>query len=90
MFLKRPGGQSQFGAYLTAQSSKKSVIREVQEWVLQNLSQSLSVETLSERAGMSARNFARIFKQECGTTPASMRYAGSSKKRNIPSSEWQV
>ncbi|VVD86675.1 HTH-type transcriptional regulator CdhR [Pandoraea eparura] len=71
MFLKRPGGQSQFSAYLTAQASEKDAIRDVQEWVLQNLTQTLSVEALSERAGMSARNFARIFKQECGTTPAS-------------------
>jgi len=70
MFLKRPGGQSQFSAYLAAQSAEKSAIREVQEWVLQNLSKTLPVEDLAERAGMSTRNFARIFKQECGTTPA--------------------
>lgn len=70
MFLKRPGGQSQFSAYLTVQASEKNAIRDVQEWVLQNLAQPLSVTMLSERAGMSARNFSRVFKEACGITPA--------------------
>ncbi|CAG9165065.1 HTH-type transcriptional regulator CdhR [Cupriavidus laharis] len=70
MFLKRPGGQSQFSAHLAAQGAEKSAIRDVQNWVLENLAERLSVDSMAERAGMSTRNFARIFKQECQVTPA--------------------
>ncbi len=37
MFLKRPGGQSQFSAHLAAQTSERSGVREVQDHVLANL-----------------------------------------------------
>lgn len=70
MFLKRPGGQSQFSAHLAAQSSERNLIREVQAWVLEHLDRSLSVEELAVRAGMSTRNFSRQFKLDTGMTPA--------------------
>jgi transcriptional regulator GlxA family with amidase domain len=70
MFLKRPGGQSQFSAHLAAQTSERSSVRDVQDHVLANLKDDLSVPVLASRAGMSERNFARIFRSETGTTPA--------------------
>ena len=70
MFLKRPGGQSQFSAHLEAQTSERSSVREVQEYVLANLKDDLSVPVLASRAGMSERSFARIFRSETATTPA--------------------
>lgn len=70
MFLKRPGGQSQFSAHLAAQTAEKSVIRDAQAWVLQNIERQLSVDSLAQHAGMSTRNFARLFKSETNTTPA--------------------
>jgi transcriptional regulator GlxA family with amidase domain len=70
MFLKRPGGQSQFSAHLAAQSSERSAIREVQEWVLASLAEPLTVDDMAARAGMSTRNFSRQFKQDTGMTPA--------------------
>ncbi len=70
MFLKRPGGQSQFSAHLAAQTSERSSVREVQHHVLANLKGDLSVPALALRAGMSERTFARIFRSETGTTPA--------------------
>jgi transcriptional regulator GlxA family with amidase domain len=70
MFLKRPGGQSQFSAHLAAQASERDVIRDVQAWVLDNLDKSLHLDVLAVRAGMSTRNFARLFKQDTDTTPA--------------------
>lgn len=70
MFLKRPGGQSQFSAHLAAQTAEKSAIRDVQNWVLENLNKPLSVDVLAAHAGMSTRNFARLFKRECNVTPA--------------------
>lgn len=70
MFLKRPGGQSQFSAHLAAQTSERSSVRQVQDHVLSHLKDDLSVPALAVRAGMSERNFARIFRSETGTTPA--------------------
>lgn len=70
MFIKRPGGQSQFSAHLAAQTAQRSPIRQVQEWVLENLEQDLSVDQLAAQAGMSVRNFSRAFKGDTGETPA--------------------
>ena len=71
MFLKRPGGQSQYSSYLAAQHTEGSAIGQVQTYVLANLREDLSVPQLANRAKMSERSFARAFKAESGTTPAS-------------------
>ena len=70
MFFKRPGGQSQFSAHLAAQTAERSAIRAIQDHVLAHLKDDLSVPVLAILAGMSERNFARVFKQEAGSTPA--------------------
>jgi len=70
LFLRRPGGQSQFSASLAAQASERKALLELQIWIAENLSGRLTVETLAERAAMSPRNFARVFVRELGITPA--------------------
>ncbi len=70
MFLKRPGGQSQFSAHLVAQMSGMTRIQEAQDFVLKNLSAPLSVEELASQVGMSTRNFARVFRLETNMTPS--------------------
>lgn len=70
VFLKRPGGQSQFSAHLAAQLATEGRIQAVQSWILDHLSLDLSVTTLASRATMSVRNFTRVFQQETGTTVA--------------------
>ncbi|WP_407175156.1 GlxA family transcriptional regulator [Bradyrhizobium sp. STM 3562] len=70
VFLKRPGGQSQFSAHLAAQIAAESRIQAVQHWILDHLSIDLAVKTLASRAAMSVRNFTRVFQQETGITPA--------------------
>lgn len=69
-FLKRPGGQSQFSAHLEAQAAERAPLRDLQDWILDNLAADLSVEALAEQASMSPRNFARVFANEAGATPA--------------------
>jgi transcriptional regulator GlxA family with amidase domain len=69
LFLKRPGGQSQFSVHLEAQVAEVGPIRDIHEWILDNLSEDLSVETLAARLAMSSRNFARLFKRETDMTP---------------------
>lgn len=70
LFLKRPGGQSQFSAHLAAQMAERTGIQDIQSWVLANLASDHSVATLARRAAMSPRHFARVFKSEVGMTPA--------------------
>lgn len=69
MFLKRPGGQTQFSAYLTSNASRPE-IKDLQAWIMLNLTEDLRVETLAERMCMSPRNFSRFFLSETGITPA--------------------
>lgn len=70
LFLRRPGGQSQFSAFLDRQALGDGPVRAVQDWAIEHLDQDLSVERLAERAAMSPRNFARIFSKETGIPPA--------------------
>lgn len=69
VFLKRPGGQSQFSTHLATQIAQRTPIRSAQEYIADNLTADLSVAAMAKRAGMSARNFARQFKLEVGMTP---------------------
>jgi transcriptional regulator GlxA family with amidase domain len=70
VFLKRPGGQSQFSAHLAAQIASEGRIQAVQHWILDHLSLDLSLAALAERAAMSLRNFTRVFQNETGITVA--------------------
>jgi transcriptional regulator GlxA family with amidase domain len=69
VFLKRPGGQSQFSTHFMAQIAQKTPIRAAQEFINNNLSHDLAVPALAAQVGMSERNFARMFKQEVQMTP---------------------
>jgi len=70
VFLKRPGGQSQFSAQLSGQLAEREPLGELQVWVNDHLAEDLSVERLAERVAMSTRNFSRTFTREVGVTPA--------------------
>jgi transcriptional regulator GlxA family with amidase domain len=70
LYLRRAGGQSQFSAALSVQSSDRKQIEEIRSWALDNLNQALPVERLAAKAGMSPRHFARVFLRDTGTTPA--------------------
>jgi transcriptional regulator GlxA family with amidase domain len=69
MYLKRPGGQSQFSRHLTAQR-RDDVFGNLELWMLDHLDADLTVEKLAQRADMSPRHFARLFAQRMGTSPA--------------------
>lgn len=67
--LKRSGGQEQFSTQLQAQFSAIPAIERVQHWILDHLNRDLRVATLAKRAGMSERNFVRLFQQDTGKPP---------------------
>ncbi|MFM0362530.1 GlxA family transcriptional regulator [Paraburkholderia sediminicola] len=70
VFMKRPGGQSQFSAALAAQASAGGPFEALHSWMTAHLRDDLSVERLAERAQMSPRTFARRYVDEVGRTPA--------------------
>ena len=68
MFLKRPGGQTQFSATLALQQGGR--FEELHAWIRANLARDLRLPSLARQAGMSERNLLRRYRQAVGATPA--------------------
>lgn len=69
MFFRRPGGQTQFSRGGELAVAGRSSLQELQRWVIANPEQDHGVAALAARLRMSPRHFARIFRNEIGTTP---------------------
>jgi transcriptional regulator GlxA family with amidase domain len=69
VFAQRQGGQSQFSPYLTAPANDTSPVAKVQAHVMEHMGERFTVKQLADVAGMSARNFARVFVEETKVTP---------------------
>jgi len=69
MFFKRPGGQMQFSRSGRTSLSGRSALQDLQRWVIANLTQPLSVQSMAEHMGVSPRHLSRLFTQEMGLTP---------------------
>ena len=70
IYLKRPGGQSQFSVHLSSQMNTHPTIRELQNWIMSHLEDELTIPKLAARMAMSERNFARVFHREAEESPA--------------------
>ncbi|MFI5890681.1 GlxA family transcriptional regulator [Actinoplanes sp. NPDC051513] len=69
MFLRRPGGQSQFSAQLAGQVAHREPLREVQRLIAEHPERDLSVPALAAAANLSPRQFTRAFSAEIGVPP---------------------
>ncbi|MBB6246285.1 helix-turn-helix domain-containing protein [Rhodanobacter sp. A1T4] len=69
MFFRRPGGQTQFSRSGELEVMGRSSLQELQRWVATHPEQDHSVAALAARLHVSPRHFARIFRNEMGTTP---------------------
>jgi transcriptional regulator GlxA family with amidase domain len=69
LYHRRSGGQSQFSSLLELKAPNGR-FGALLSWARENLDAPLTVEELADRAGMSARHFARAFAAETGTTPS--------------------
>ncbi len=69
VFLKRPGGQAQFGAALSLQAADDK-FGALHEWITGHLGDDLSLSILADHAGMSERSFSRRYAEAAGQTPA--------------------
>lgn len=70
VYMRRAGAQAQFSMPLELQSRGSGRIDDVCLWAAGNLDKDLSVEALATRAGVSARQFSRRFKEAFGAPPA--------------------
>ncbi|WP_297208343.1 helix-turn-helix domain-containing protein [Thalassospira sp.] len=71
VFIRRPGGQSQFSLPLEHQANDSTGrFDDLHGWIAQNLQTRLAVEDLAEQTGMSPRNFSRTYKSATGLSPA--------------------
>ncbi|MFJ3481817.1 GlxA family transcriptional regulator [Pseudomonas sp. NPDC090202] len=71
VFMKRPGGQSQFSEMLQSQMQDGDTFAGFHVWLTENLHrEELDVEALARQANMSSRNFSRVYKQKTGRSPA--------------------
>ncbi|MGR8981155.1 MAG: GlxA family transcriptional regulator [Gammaproteobacteria bacterium] len=70
IFMRRPGGQSQFSSYIFNEAKTRHDFRELQAYVVANPNADLSVEKLADRMAMSPRNFSRLFCREIDMPPA--------------------
>jgi transcriptional regulator GlxA family with amidase domain len=70
MYLKRQGGQSQFSVPLSRPAASRRDIDDLRMFIAENLAADLSAAALAGRMCLSERHFARVFRQETGTSPA--------------------
>ncbi|MDO8378005.1 GlxA family transcriptional regulator [Phenylobacterium sp.] len=70
LFMRRPGGQTQFSAGLGVQAAATPRLRKLVAEITADPTGDLSLPELARRGGMTERTFSRVFQKEMGTTPA--------------------
>ncbi|MCU1389789.1 MAG: HTH-type transcriptional regulator glxA, partial [Ilumatobacteraceae bacterium] len=70
MFLRRPGGQSQFAAPVWEKPAERDAVRAAQDLVNADPAADLRVGALAAAINMSERHFTRVFAAEVGEPPA--------------------
>jgi transcriptional regulator GlxA family with amidase domain len=68
--LKRPGNQAQFSNFLPVYELKSTLVKSLRPWLMEHIAQEIKVEQMAEQLNMSSRNFARVFLNDTGLTPA--------------------
>lgn len=69
MFLRRPGGQSQFSPMLAAPTGTVARLAALLEWIPGHLGDDLSIDALAVQAHMTPRTLCRLFSLEMGMGP---------------------
>jgi len=70
LFMRRPGGQTQYSAGLNVQAAATPKLRRLIADISANPSGDLALPRLADLAGMAERTFSRVFQKETGVTPA--------------------
>ncbi|MFB8202525.1 GlxA family transcriptional regulator [Kitasatospora purpeofusca] len=70
MFMRRPGGQSQFSTAVAGPSARGELLRAVTEAVLADPAADHGLPAMAATAAVSTRHLTRLFRAELDTTPA--------------------
>ncbi|QES51722.1 AraC family transcriptional regulator [Streptomyces venezuelae] len=70
VYLRRQGGQSQFSVPLSRPAPARRDIDELRTFITEHLDEDLSAPVLAGHLCLSERHFARVFRQETGSSPA--------------------
>jgi transcriptional regulator GlxA family with amidase domain len=92
LFMRRPGGQTQYSAGLGVQAAATPRLRRLIAEVAAEPTGDLSLPRLAERAGMTERTFSRVFQRDTGVTPAAfVELARTDRaKALLESSDWPL
>ena len=92
LFMRRPGGQTQYSAGLNVQAAATPRLRTLVADILADPTGDLCVPTLAERAAMSERTFSRVFQKETGVGPAAFVEMArlNRAKALLESSDWPL
>ncbi|MCE8015864.1 helix-turn-helix domain-containing protein [Halomonas sp. MCCC 1A17488] len=69
LFLRRPGGQSQFSEVLASQHRTRGSLRRLLDRIHADPAAPYRLETLAESIGVTPRHLSRLFRQQLATTP---------------------
>lgn len=92
LFMRRPGGQTQYSAGLQTQAAASPKLRQLIADITADPGALLTLPAMAERAGMTERTFSRIFHKETGVTPAAFVEAArlDRAKALLESSDWTL
>lgn len=92
LFMRRPGGQSQFSTSLSVQANATPRMRALLSEIIADPTGDLSGPQLARRAGMSERTFSRSFRKDVGTTPTQFVEAArvDRAKALLETSDWSL
>lgn len=92
LFMRRPGGQTQYSAGLNVQAAATPKLRQLIADITADPTAELTLPILAERAGMAERTFSRVFHKETGVTPAAFVEAArlDRAKALLETSDWPL
>ena len=92
LFMRRPGGQTQFSAGLNVQSAATPRLRTLISEIMAQPVGDLSLAALAARVGMTERTFSRVFQREMNATPAAFVEAArvDRAKALLETSDWPL
>lgn len=92
LFMRRPGGQTQYSAGLRVQAAASPKLRRLVAEIAADPTGDLTLPALAARAGMSERTFSRTFHRETGLTPVAFVEAArvDRAKALLETSDWAL
>jgi transcriptional regulator GlxA family with amidase domain len=70
VYIQREGGQSQYSPYIGAGKEENPIVGKVHRYVVEHITDALSIEQLASAVSVSRRTFSRLFAKYAKVTPS--------------------